>query len=402
MSLFKTVGRDSIVYLASRIIPAILGYFTIYFLIKLYGATTYGKFSYILSTSTMLASFSIGWLNQSFLRFNNSLQSRIYYKNAVVVCVIIALIFLIIGSLFFYSELRVLELILLSLSIIIYLFIRTEKQSNFKKTEIVKMEFFKSTAYFLLPIVFCYLFNNQNHTYIVSGLTLANFTMLFFLPKGIFKNLKTFFLDKNTKLQVIRMMKFGMPLSLWLAVMQSTNFIDRYFINKNLGEVGLGVYASSADLLSKMYSFFIFPITLALHPILVKHWKKDKEEAKKTITKILLLMTAVFVVYFAAIIVFQKQILENITGRYVLESNFIVLVALAHYLWQIALIVQKPLEMNYKTLDMLFILSGCVALHPILIYLFIDDYGLIAVSSSLAISGLIYNFVIFTYSKISN
>lgn len=400
MTLLKTVSKDSAIYLLSRIIPAILGYFTIILIVRYYGIESYGKFSYVLSICTVIASFSVGWFNQSYLRFHDLFKNKRFYQQANTLIQVITIIALLIVSFFFKEKANYLAIFSMSFSISLYLFIRTEKQAGFEKKKIIWIELIKSSIYFLFPLFFYFLCDTSNYYFILIAFVLSNLALVFFKNKALSFRFN-YKLSKLAKEQVVRMLKFGLPISLWLAVMQSVNFIDRDFILNQLGAYELGLYASSADILNKMYSFLIFPITLALHPLLVRHWKTNRSESFKVIKNIVLLMTGAFLTFLILVIIFKKQFLGLlIEGEVNANSNFVIYIAIASFLWQLALIVQKPMEMSFKTLNMLFFIIISVLIHFLVVKFFILKFGLVLVPISLGLSALLYNLMIVIYTKL--
>jgi O-antigen/teichoic acid export membrane protein len=400
LNLLKTVSKDSAIYLLSRIIPAILGYFTIILVVRFYGIESYGRFSYLLSICTVIASFSVGWFNQSYLRFNDLLKSKQFYQQATLFIQLIVISLLIVVSFFFLEKANYLIIFIMSFSISFYLFIRTEKQASFEKKKIVWIELIKSAIYFSFPLILYFIFDEGNFYFLLIGFILSNLGLIFFKNKAA--SIKGIFTLSNlAKKQVVRMMKFGLPISLWLAVMQSVNFIDRDFILNQLGEYELGLYASSSDILNKMYSFLIFPITLALHPLLVRHWKTNRVESFKVIRNIVLLMTGAFLVFLLVVVIFKKQFLGLLLGGEVdSNGNFVIYIAIASFLWQLALIVQKPMEMSFKTSNMLILIIAAVSIHFLVVKFFIVKFGLVLVPISLGLSALIYNLMVLIYTRI--
>jgi O-antigen/teichoic acid export membrane protein len=400
LNLLKTVSKDSAIYLLSRIIPAILGYFTIILVVKFYGIESYGRFSYLLSICTVIASFSVGWFNQSYLRFNDLFKSKKFYQQSNLFIQLIVISLLIVVSFFFKEKANYFIILFMSFSISFYLFIRTEKQASFEKRKIVWIELIKSIIYFSFPLILYFIFDEGNFYFLLIGFIFSNLGL--FLYKNKTTSLKAIFsLSNLAKKQVIRMMKFGLPISLWLAVMQSVNFIDRDFILNQLGEYELGLYASSSDILNKMYSFLIFPITLALHPLLVRHWKTNRVESFKVIKNIVLLMTGAFLLFLLVVVVFKKQFLGLLLGGEVdSNGNFVIYIAIASFLWQLALIVQKPMEMSFKTINMLMLIIIAVSIHFLVVKFFIVKFGLVLVPISLGLSALIYNLMVLIYTKL--
>jgi len=67
--------KDSLKYSVTKIIPGVLGLIAVIIFIRMIGAEEYGKYSVQLSFFMVFSAFTVGWLNQSTLRYYSK------YKN---------------------------------------------------------------------------------------------------------------------------------------------------------------------------------------------------------------------------------------------------------------------------------------------------------------------------------
>ena len=75
--------KDSFKYAVAKLIPGLMGLMTIIVFIRMIGPEEYGKYSIQLSFLMAISAFSIGWLNQSILRYYSryqtaALRSRVF------------------------------------------------------------------------------------------------------------------------------------------------------------------------------------------------------------------------------------------------------------------------------------------------------------------------------------
>ena len=67
--------KDSLKYSVTKIIPGVMGLIAVIVFIRMIGAEEYGKYSIQLSFLMAYSAFTVGWLNQSTLRYYSN------YKN---------------------------------------------------------------------------------------------------------------------------------------------------------------------------------------------------------------------------------------------------------------------------------------------------------------------------------
>lgn len=349
----------------------------------------------------MLSSLAIAWLNQAYLNFNFRLKNYFPFKQAVILGFILSQILLIIIYLFSGLVLVKFDLInsfIISVGLFFYLFIRTVHQSNFEKKKVIKLEILKSILYFALPISIYFIFAIKDYQVIVLAFFLSNFASLFFLKP----RLNVYFpirLNSKSKKILLRMLYFGIPIGFWLALMQGINFFDRYIILNRLGEFELGIYTSISDLFTKFFSFSIFPVTLALHPIFVKYWTSERNEVLKSMKKIISLACLGLLLLLSIVYLLENMLIFHLLDQHLNSTLFIYFIAAAQFFLQLALISQKPLELGSKSLSMLLLLLLCFLIHFILVTIFIEEYKLLAVAASLFIISVLYNILCFSFTK---
>ena len=72
-----------------------------------------------------------------------------------------------------------------------------------------------------------------------------------------------------------------MPVSIWSSLGLLLPYLDRYYIAKYLDSEALGIYSSASELSIRVFSFFIFPFIMALHPRIIKMWNSGQKGGKQ-------------------------------------------------------------------------------------------------------------------------
>ena len=157
----------------------------------------------------------------------------------------------------------------------------------------------------------------------------------------------------------------------------------------------MGSYAGVSEIIIKIFTVLLFPIVLALHPRIMNLWNKQKFKHAFT-----LLRTAMIIQFllFMGILVFYLVFKENIVPilfKLIPEldpemSHIIFPVIMGGFLWQFALLVQKPLEINEKPRIMLLFMIIALVFNIAGNILFIPKFGIIATAWTLVATGSIY------------
>ena len=87
---------------------------------------------------------------------------------------------------------------------------------------------------------------------------------------------------------------------MWASIGLLMTYLDRFFINKFYNSEIVGIYSSLNDFTIKLFSFLIFPFTMAIHPRITKLWNANKKDiaidilSKSIYSVIILFMIIIF------------------------------------------------------------------------------------------------------------
>ena len=70
---------DTLYYYVGKIIPGLVGFFSVPIFIRLFGTTIYGEYSILISTILLLSTFLSGWIGQTFMRFYTKKENKPEY-----------------------------------------------------------------------------------------------------------------------------------------------------------------------------------------------------------------------------------------------------------------------------------------------------------------------------------
>ena len=397
--------RDSFYYSFSKIIPGITGLISVILFFRWIGAEEYGNYSMIYSFTNLIAAFSFGWLNQSILRYRSTYSSSVKILSPIslgfILGTIPVIIFVIITSAFgFPAIFSNKHIIFLALSIGMFNIIKSIFQSEELPNKVILITSYQSILMIVCSIIILKLFDNSAESlilgisfgYLIPILPYSKLFSINVITKENIKKIKPFF-------------NYGLPLSLWLGISLSLNLLDRFFIEYYYGSSLMGSYAGFSEFVIRIFSIFIFPITLAVHPILMNKWNKNKniheffvKLFKASMIQILICLIMLIPVYFFKNDFFYLiQIM--IPEIDVSMKEIIIPIFIGGFLWQLALVLHKPLEIEERTLIMVVCIMFSLVANLIGNVFFLPKFGILATAYTMIFTASIYILSSIIFSK---
>ena len=398
--------KDSFKYAVTKLIPGLMGLMTIIVFIRMIGPEEYGKYSIQLSFLMAISAFSIGWLNQSTLRYYSRYQtaaslSRVFGLG-ILVSILFGLVVLGIASRYsIFDSLTGSESLIgfiLFVALCAFQFLSTLFRAQLKPINVIIITTVQSILGLLIPVILLSMFE-QSHRFLLIGLAMSYCTppIIFFFVN--INRVKKFWFKENSihksRYILVEFLKYGTPLSLWFALSLSLALLDRFFIKYYFEYETTGIYASFTDLVVRVFSILLFPLTLAVHPRIMSAWNTNKQSAAIALWwKALQYQLGIFIVLMAVVYIFTDNIfnmLMVILPDLNVSYSFLLMPILAGgFLWQFALLCHKPLEMDQRTklMALLMLAALCVNLIGNIVYL--PHYGIIATAYTYIASATVY------------
>jgi O-antigen/teichoic acid export membrane protein len=200
-----------------------------------------------------------------------------------------------------------------------------------------------------------------------------------------------------------RAFRFGFPITIWLFLAYLVTVSDRFVITEMLGYKDAGTYSAVKDFIIKIATFSTMPILLVYHPAIVSRWNGgDKKEALRMIGRGVGYSLVIAVAAGAGYLLFSGFFytrVMHITVEHQLSVS--VLLMLSAFLWQISMLVHKPLELLLKPGLMLLAIAIALIFNVIanLILVPVAGYPAAAIVSLLSVilylsivGGFLYTF----------
>ena len=388
--------RDALYYSISKIIPGLAGLISVIFFFRWVGAEEYGKYSIIFSFTNLIAAFSFGWLNQSIIRYSSTYNSRSKLLGHIFIGLIFGIltvfIFVIIASSFqfpiLYSNKNI---IFLAFSIGIFNIVKSIFQSEELPNKVILITSVQSILMILLSMLLLKFYSN-NSASLILGVSFGYLIPILPYIKSFSSNV---IFEKNTK-KIQSFFNYGAPLSIWLGISISLNFLDRYFIEYYFGSSLMGSYAGFSEFIIRIFSIVIFPITLAVHPILMNKWNKNKNisDSLNALFQASLLQILICIFMLIPLLIFKDSIFSFIQAIIPQLDNsmkkIMIPIFLGGFLWQLALVLHKPLEIEERTLTMVGCIMVSLVINIIGNLFFLPIFGIIATAYTMIISAFTY------------
>ncbi|GAA4802422.1 hypothetical protein [Litoribaculum gwangyangense] len=375
-----------IIYLIGKVISAGVMIASIPLFIRYFGVKEYGDFILFYTTFLMLYAGSTGWVVQGILRFYTLESNKEKIRNEINQMILNSFVFsvIILLAVFTYYDADITLLIIAVCSLFFSLFYTSKitieqallKSKNYIIADIIRVLIFLTiplSIKFILPSVSAInaLFLGVLFSYLLSVLWLSKFKITF--PSIRFRG--------KTRWRKI-FLKYGLPLSLWMMFSPTTNGVDRYIIEYSLGTIMLAKYTAVFDIVFKVFSSIAIPFNNIVQPMLIQNYnEKNYTEYKKTVNKALVYLTLIFLLFISGVILLQDFIICRYLGfceQSLLLSKLIIPLAFSSYIWQIAILLQKNMEVSNKTFEITIYMLIVVVIIVLLGIIFVPSYGLLA------------------------
>jgi O-antigen/teichoic acid export membrane protein len=153
--------------------------------------------------------------------------------------------------------------------------------------------------------------------------------------------------------------------------------IDRWTIQKFAGFANAGIYSSLYEISVRSFSFLVFPLAQAAHPRIMRSWNDGEFEASYRIIRYsIVAQLIIFAVTIGGVLVLAPRIIRLILGfSDPVAARILPVLVVGGFLWQVALLLHKPLEISQTTSAMLAAIATVVVLNIVACFLFIPRYG---------------------------
>src|SRR6266480_1877407 len=260
---------DSFNYFLSKVIPGIMGLFSVLAFVRLVGNAEYGRYSILFAIVTACTAGLSGWLPQGILRYfsmSHSEPEATRFKSATLLGSLLSILTgtLVLGIALWFDRQPfwsgVLGVLLLAAGMLYGVFL-IELQAMLKSRSVASLEAIRSISCFVVPMCIIFVTGKRRASSLLTGVLVG-----YILPLLIARwrgHDRAHFLrgalnnhSWDDELRVLRTIwTYGWPVGIWGMCFSLQSAIDRYFIQHYSGDANAGSYAAMYDVIVRSFSF---------------------------------------------------------------------------------------------------------------------------------------------------
>ncbi|HEU4654942.1 MAG TPA: lipopolysaccharide biosynthesis protein [Steroidobacteraceae bacterium] len=398
--------RDILFYGFARAVPGVAGIFVVVMLLRAFSTDVYGVYALVFAAANAISILASGWINQSVLRFvpgRETLSSALVGAIARSGTWSVMFAFVAAGVLLLVvapSESRGTLLValtagILAFSLVAAAIVSSLLQARGMAAQVAVLEGLRCLLWVSAVAVGVRWGELSSESALVlsaASYLSATLAVVALTGRAGLVGQRSESAQESQWDWIREFSKFGMPMSCWLGLMVSMPFFDRFIIERMIDIQATGVYAARYDLLFRGASVMMGPLTLALHPAVMRASNRgSREEVRRIVMRSLFGLTIMSLLVAGV----GWLVVPRLFGMGGFDSSGISAMEAAGFIaagcsWQIGLIAHKLLETQRRTALILLLMFGASSINIALNLAFVPMMGYqAAIVSSLA-AGLFY------------
>jgi O-antigen/teichoic acid export membrane protein len=398
----KDFKKDYLAYFLGIIVPAGINFLTIPFFKHVLGAANFGVFSFYFSILIVISTSFAGGITQSVIRLHIEYSNiKEFFVHSLWLTILSQLIITLPFAVYIQYNLHVNAFtVLFTVSLFfanVYITLMAITQANRLSklsavSETIRTVLMFGISIFILHFFPSVYFLNAIFISLVSSYGISAVFLFLFNNFSIKKMIAEFDFKKVRNIG-IEISKYGGFLIGWYFFSFGISLANRFILAHFIGKEGIGDYTASFDIINKSITVVLAPVVVSLFPIMIKANLQGSEFGLSGfIMKLTLIETGLMLICIAAFVFFGFQVLSYMlktppSGTYLFLD---VQVIAGSFIWQIAMLQHKFLELKKSTGHMLlFVAIAFFASIIVDIYL-ISNYGISYASTGFLVGGLVY------------
>lgn len=400
----RTIAVESLQYAASKVTPGLMGLASVFLFIRLTGQEAYGRYGLAWSAVNSAAAFFTGWIGQALLRYYQECVhqggARAALRRGIGLSIVggAGTIVVINGLLpapeaFGWSAVAAIILAFCGLSL--FQIRMSSLQAQLQPRRVLHMSTVQALLGLGLPLLSLVLVD-RTHTSLLLGLGAAYVSSVVLAGRGAWigkeggaEGARVEPVDERL---LLRFWSYGWPLSFWFVCVSLLPVADRYFIQRYYDFAAVGGYAGMYDVIVRSFSLLLFPIAMAAHPRIMNLWNEGhRDEARTLLRWAILVQISIFAVVAVIVWSFSSTLFALALPELDSSWHRLLLPLLGGgFLWQLALLAHKPLELAHRTGAMLLAAFAALLVHVGGEALLLPRHGVDAAPWMLVLSGSVY------------
>ncbi len=410
-SFIKKLGKDSLLYVPSKVIPGLLGFVSIIIYTRFLTPEQYGRYSLVFGAFTFINTLTFSWLNEAVLRFNDEHVNENkdeFYSTILTIIISLSVILILLSYLIlnYFLDFSPELIILINLSILFYPIRITYKTvlRILSADRNVKIYSFISSLNKILYVAIIYIllrFTGLNEESLIItqiGVVCLLLALQVFVLKDDYSFVFKFkyFNKKYFKDYV----KYGAP---WIGVTVG-NFLlsrgDRYLIEYFLSTDLVGIYTMTYSLAEKSILQFASILTISALPILIEDYNEDDNQGLTEMMKQLLRVYGILFIpaAFGLAVLSEEIILVFLGGDYYLTNSIFILISFAAVFEAFRLVFSRPLILQKKTYIFPFLYIGTGIINIVMNIILIPTIGINGAAIATIVGYISYVIIVYNIS----
>lgn len=408
-------GTDLIFYLLGALIPGINNFLIILVLKLFLKPFDFGYYSLRFGLVLLLSITGVGWITQSIVRFlamqkNNKLH---LLKTCVILgfSLLLLLAIVLIFSFYFFIGDSIFHCLLMGLALIssgLQLIFISYTQANFNSRIYFRGEIIRTLSYLILSFFIAKYIKAAPISFLWMGYIISNLFGISFLVVKNRISIKAFVstdISSSFKRDLMLLLRYGSPLAIWFILLNCMNYIEKPLLIYYTGDYErVGDYQAMFDIILRGTNIFLLPMSYAIFPHITRAYEEEDLIRVKNLMKrvlgmeLIALSVALFlfgILGFDILVRFFK--IPDIREYYF--AGFVMLTSAT--IWQMAVIVHKPLELNKSTMQMVLSLFYSFIIYIILLFWLpkLFNYHLAFFTMPALLAGIFYIIIVYIQAK---
>ncbi|NQV94015.1 MAG: oligosaccharide flippase family protein [Sphingomonadales bacterium] len=387
-------------YALAKGVPGVLGLLSVVIFVRLVGPEQFGLYAIMAATISMWATFASGWFCQGIVRYYSSWHAsyrelhRFLAKGIGVSIAIYSVALLInfasLDNLFSWIEFGLsfaLGALIISQSITISCAL-----SDLQPNVVLRVEMIRAIVSFGVTCAIAYYVSATAASLLAGAGIGYAFSLLGYRSPALILEPKT----QSEKPGLAQAWIYGWPLSFWFLAQLSFAWLDRIMIQAQFGLHDTGVFASLSEIFTRGFSLLIYPITIAAHPRLTAMWNAGDKKGSWHLLKIAVSLgvgaslIAVIVLHFTQGMLLRFILPTEAATLPHAQPFLVAALTTGGAIWQLALLMHKPLELQSRTKIMLLAIIAAFGVKLVTNRFGLAHFGVSGAAYGTILSGLVY------------
>ena len=374
------LAKHSLLYVLARGLPGLVNFAALAVYTRLLTPVQYGQYALVLALVGMLNMLIFEWLHLGLLRYLPAkiVPKPVFLATLLMAFLVLAVICTLVGAIWFGLDNQEQYLIFPGLALLLCtgLF---NLNLQLKSAQLLPVDYGRlSAGKALISLIVgaglvYYGFGAQGALY---GLAIGMIVSSVFWAKNEWQGLKLTFFDKAL---LRKLVVYGLPLSVNLAMAEIISSSDRLFLKWMHNEATTGLYAAGYDLASHILGVILMIINLAAYPLAVRALEqRGKEAAREQLQKNLVLIVAIAFPAAAGLAVLAPGVTGLIIGEEFqkVAQTIVPWVALAALLAGLkSYYFDMAFQLGQNTVGQLKVLAVATLVNLVLNFILIPDYS---------------------------